>query len=579
MNMTPEPAQQSRSAQIRSGEYVRNWRLGFIRPMLWSALVFGLFALVTGILAAQNMITTLIFVVGYLFVVAITVFPFPYEVRVLVFLAGIFGVGVNELLFYGILSDATLFFYATVAIATLMLSPRAGWYAIGLALFTIATTGAALMSGLAAPLGLQIGSAKLEDWLSTSAMILIFSAIIILGLQKLQTEIELGQAQTNRALEELEADRNTLEERIQIRTADLETASRNSERRARQFEAITQVARTIASIQDLDTLLPRITHMISQHFGYYHTGIFMLDDAREYAVLKAANTEGGQKMLTRGHRLKVGQTGIVGYVAGTGNPRVALDAGEDVVFFNNPDLPSTRSEMALPLRIGRELIGVLDVQSEVTNAFHQEDVDALTTLADQVSIAIQNAGSFREARTLLAEAQTTTSNYVTQAWKILRPASAGPGYQTSGSVIKPLEKPLEGEHIQQAMKTNKTVAQSNSLTVPIRLRGQVIGVINLQVPQSHTWNVDDVDIAEAVAERLSLAIETSTLLKATQHRADIERITTEISGKLSESNRMEVIIQTAAEELSRVLGGSDVIVQIEPIQSEKRTRDASKGLR
>jgi GAF domain-containing protein len=577
--MNPDSNQPLRAAQIRPGEYVRSWRLGFIRPMLGGALSFGLFALVTGILAAQNTITTLIFTLAYLFIVAITVFPFPYEVRVLVFLAGIFGVGVNELLFYGILSDATLFFYATVAIATLMLSPRAGWYTAGLTLFTIAIAGLAFLSGLINIPASQIGFAKLEDWLSTSAVILIFSAIIILGLQKLQTEIELGQAQTNRALEELEADRNTLEERIQLRTADLEAASKNSERRARQFEAIAQVARAIASIQDLDTLLPRITHMISQHFGYYHTGIFMLDEAREYAVLKAANTEGGQKMLTRGHRLKIGQTGIVGYVAGTGNPRIALDAGGDVVFFNNPDLPKTRSEMALPLRIGGELIGVLDAQSEITNAFTQEDVEALSTLADQVSIAIQNAGSFHEARTLLAEAQTTTSNYVTQAWKILRPVSSGPGYQTSGSVIKPLEKPLEGEHIQQAMKTNKTVAQSNSLTVPIRLRGQVIGVINLQVPQNHAWNVDEVDIAEAVAERLSLALETSTLLKATQHRADIERITADISGKLSASNRMEIIIQTAAEELSRALGGSDVMVQIEPIQSEIKTRDVSKDFK
>jgi GAF domain-containing protein len=91
--------------------------------------------------------------------------------------------------------------------------------------------------------------------------------------------------------------------------------------------------------------------------------------------------------------------------------------------------------------------------------------------------------------------------------------------------------------------------------------------------------VDEVDIAEAVAERLSLALETSTLLKATQHRADIERITADISGKLSASNRMEIIIQTAAEELSRALGGSDVMVQIEPIQSEIKTRDVSKDFK
>jgi len=279
----------------------------------------------------------------------------------------------------------------------------------------------------------------------------------------------------------------------------------------------------------------------------------------------AANSPGGQKMISRGHRLRVGQIGIVGYVAGTGRPRIALDTGEDVVFFNNPDLPDTRSELALPLKIADQLIGVLDVQSVNANAFNQEDVEALSTLADQVSIAIQNARSFRESQRLLAEARNTANDTIFDAWKILRPTSAKIGYQKTGSAVKALDQLLDGEPIRQAVESGETVAQSSNLTVPIRLRGQVIGVMNLQMPQGHAWNADEVDIAEAVAERLSLAIETSTLLKATQRRADIERITTNITGKLGSSTRFEAILQTAAEELSRTLGGSEVLVQIEPI--------------
>ena len=412
----------------------------------------------------------------------------------------------------------------------------------------------------------QVGYADLMDWLSNLAMIIVFSVIIILGLQQLQKVIGIGETQTRAALNELEDSHRMLEERIQLRTADLEQARYNSEHRARQFEAIAQVARVIASVQDMDLLLPRVTQVISQQFGFYHIGIFFLDDIREYAVFKAANTEGGQRMLARGHRLKIGQTGIVGYVAGTGSPRIALNAGEDAVFFNNPDLPRTRSEMALPLRVGRELIGVLDVQSEEVNAFKPEDVEALSTLADQVAIAIQNARSFREAQNLLAEAQKGTSAYITQAWKVLRSETAIPGYHTSGSLVKKLEIPLEGEHIQLALQSNDTVLQSRNLTVPILLRGEAIGVINLLAPPSRSWNADEVDIAKAVAERLSLAIETSTLLSATQHRADVERLTAEISTKLSASNRMEAIIQATAEELSRALGGSDVTVQIQPVE-------------
>jgi putative methionine-R-sulfoxide reductase with GAF domain len=94
----------------------------------------------------------------------------------------------------------------------------------------------------------------------------------------------------------------------------------------------------------------------------------------DYAVLSAANSEGGQKMLERNHKLRVGQVGIVGYVAGAGKPRIALDTGSDAIYFNNPDLPETRSEMALPLiQTGGQIVGVLDIQSIEPNAFNPED--------------------------------------------------------------------------------------------------------------------------------------------------------------------------------------------------------------
>lgn len=553
------------SASATSSEYIHNWRQGFIRPMLFVGLAFALIGMLTGVFGANNIGTIVLLVGGYLLALSIAVFPFPYIVRVLVMLVALFGVGVNELLLYGILGDAGLFFYAVVVFATLMLSPRAGWYASGLSMIAMIAGAVAFLTGTVSVPAAYIGSADVTDWLSNIFMFLAFSTMIILGMQKLQEEISQGEKQNKVVLRELEESRNTLEERIQLRTADLDLSRRNSERRARQFEAITQVARVIASIQDLDTLLPRITQVISQQFGYYHIGIFMLDDLNEYAVLKAANTQGGQKMLARGHKLRVGQVGIVGYVAGTGNPRIAMNAGEDIVFFNNPDLPETRSEMALPLRIGRQLIGVLDAQSMEVNAFKQEDAEALTTLADQVAIAIQNTRSFRESQDLLVEAQRSTSNYISQAWRVLRPDSVVSGYRASGASIQPLEQPLEGAHIQRAMQDNQTVLHANHLAIPIRLRGQVLGLINLQTP-NRSWTQDEVDIAEAVAERLSLVLETSTLLKAAQHRADVERITTDITGKLSASIRVEALIQTAAEELSRALGGPDVTVQIQPIE-------------
>mgnify|MGYP000163472508 CR=1 FL=1 len=131
-----------------------------------------------------------------------------------------------------------------------------------------------------------------------------------------------------------------LEQRVASRTRDLQ-------RRSVQLEAAAQVAREAAAIRDVTQLLGRTVHLISERFGFYHAGIFLLDEVGEYAVLRAASSEGGQRMIARGHKLRVGEVGIVGYVAESGQPRIALDVGEDAVYFDNPDMPRTHSEICL----------------------------------------------------------------------------------------------------------------------------------------------------------------------------------------------------------------------------------------
>ncbi|MBE0670480.1 MAG: GAF domain-containing protein [Anaerolineales bacterium] len=411
-----------------------------------------------------------------------------------------------------------------------------------------------------------------DDAVIIPILLLGCAGIIQLLIGRLNDSIQRARkSEELQKIENIELDdlRASLEERVAQRTSELDSANRNNEKRAKQFEAIAQIARAISSIQDLDSILPQITQVISEQFGHYHTGIFLLDENREFAVLRAANSEGGRGMLEKGHKLQVGQTGIVGYVAATGQPRIALDVGTDAVYFDNPFLPNTHSEIALPLRVGGQTVGVLDVQSETSNAFTESDIEVLSTLADQVAIAIQNARTLEEARKSLAEAQSAFGQLTQEAWKIMRPETVGLGFQLTENSAKRLEKPLEGPEIEKAVTSGETVLTKENnkvfnLTIPIRLRNNVIGVMNLKTTGEAVITQDEVDIAEAISERLSLAIETASLLHTTQRRADIERITTDISVKVSSSTRFETILQTAAQELSRALGG-EVIVQIEPI--------------
>ncbi len=208
-------------------------------------------------------------------------------------------------------------------------------------------------------------------------------------------------------LQELDEERQWTQDEIEMATAvadQLALAMENArlfeeaQRRAAQLAAAAEVARDATSILDVEQLLNETVHLISEQFGFYHAGVFLLDEAGEYAVLQAASSEGGQRMLARGHKLRVGKVGIVGKVAATGEPHIALDVGKDAVHFANPDLPDTHSEMGLPLRVRGRVIGVLDVQSTRVAAFTEDDVAVLQTLADQLAAAIANARLFRAVR-------------------------------------------------------------------------------------------------------------------------------------------------------------------------------------
>jgi len=386
-----------------------------------------------------------------------------------------------------------------------------------------------------------------------------------------QDEFHQLAGSLNTMTEKVQESISELEVRVAERTMELELSNKDSQHRASQFEAVAKVAQASSTIRELDVLLPSITELISQHFGYYHAGIFMLDGAREYAVLASANSEGGQKMLERKHRLRVGAEGIVGFVTKTGTPRIALNVGEDSVHFNNPDLPDTQSEMALPLKIGTQIIGALDVQSIVANAFSEEDVEVLSTLADQVALAIENARLFGESQRLLKESQIAFGERLQESWAQIATTKVSVGYTLSGSQVKSMEKPLESANIKQAINSgnvvlseNKKTHQLETIAIPIKIREQVVGTLNIQLPTKHHLDTDEIDIAEAIANRVGLAIETATLIEETSRRAAYQRTTSEISEKLSASTRFDAILRTAAEELSRALGGSDVLVQIQP---------------
>ncbi|MBI5951230.1 MAG: GAF domain-containing protein [Chloroflexi bacterium] len=555
-----------------------NFRAKFINGFAWVVIAVLTAALIPnlGPNADENATTTIIVVISLIFVMFLSL----YTLRrgnlnasgLIIVVIGWLGLSIQAYTADGA-RDVIIIAYISVGLlASIVINWRIGSLVILLSIGAIWVLAILELNGFISPHFQEPipFSRDLSLIFIVIAVLIYFSTTDLRDAINRATKSEQNLLASNKALLELN---QTLEERVNRRTAELETATQVSLRRTHQLEAVAQVNRAIASIQDLDILLPRIAQVISEQFNVYHTGIFLLDGSREFAVLCASNSAGGKKMLARGYKLRVGQTDIVGFVTATGQPRIALDTGSDPTRFDNPDLPDTHSEITLPLRHGQRTIGVLDVQSVESNAFGQNDMEVLITLADQVSAAINTTLILEDAKKALAESQSALAKTVQETWKVMRPASLGIGYKLENSMLLPLEQHLEDEHVQEAMAKGAPVASNDedapsSMAIPISLRGRVIGVINLSARKRRKLTSDDADIARAVTERLSLAIETATLLQSTQHRADIERVTTEISSKISSSTQFEIILQTAAQELSKALGGSDVLVQIEPVSME-----------
>ncbi len=193
------------------------------------------------------------------------------------------------------------------------------------------------------------------------------------------------------------------------------TMTNDIHRHATLLKAAARAAKNITTILDPYELLQRTVDIICDEFGFYYAGVFLLDDLKQYAVLKAGRGEAGKTMINGGHKLAIGGNSMIGASIANRQGRIALDVGAEAVFFENPHLPKTRSEMALPLVVGDEAIGALTVQSTEEAAFHDEDIAALQTMADQLAIAIQNSNLHRQAerRSRLLKAANRVGKEVT----------------------------------------------------------------------------------------------------------------------------------------------------------------------
>lgn len=317
------------------------------------------------------------------------------------------------------------------------------------------------------------------------------------------------------------------------RTQDLQ-------RRITQLRTAAEISRLIGAIQEPQTLLHQVADLIRERFNLYYVGVFLLDDHGENAILKAGTGEAGQKLLASGHKLIVGGDSMIGWATGNRQARIALDTGQEAVHFKNPWLPLTRSELALPILSGQDLIGAITIQSVEPEAFDQDDITVLQGIADSLSIALHNAQLFTQLQESLNEIQNLHRQYLAQTWSNL-----------------PQSQPLN-----YTFEDPSAPEPKSSLQLPVALRDTVIGNLTLET-SAGGLNPDDEAFVAEITTQVALALENARLLEETQLRAEQERIISNLSAKVWSMNDIEGILSTALQELSSSMKASEGVICLE----------------
>jgi len=351
------------------------------------------------------------------------------------------------------------------------------------------------------------------------------------------------------------------------------------ESRALQLQTAAEVAQAASSILDPDALIQQVVQLVQERFSLYYAGLFLVDHTGEWtnepnrwAVLQAGTGEAGRMMLERNHKLEIGGTSMIGWCIANKQARIALDVGEEAVRFENPLLPGTHSEMAMPLISRGQAIGALSIQSTHKAAFSDEDVAVLRTMAGQLANAIANARLFERTQAALMEMESVHRRYLQREWSEYLMSAENLEYETEMQGAPPLGDTVMPE-IVKALNVSGTATVVNAsggrsgpkraaLVTPINLRGATIGALGVHDSPERQWTPEEISMAEIISERMALAAENLRLLDETQRRAAREQLVSEITAEMRASLNPENVLKAAAEEIYHALGLDSVSIRL-----------------
>ncbi len=619
-------------------EDIRTWQRQLVRGVLRVLTIVGALALVAGSYNAytEGEAGLIPYYVGAYVVLTLITFwrRVSYGVQAGTLLGLIYGLGVLGLFEAGLSGDGRVFLLTLPILAAVFFGRGGGILTLAVTMLTLVAFAWAFSTGhIVIPVAQQANSADPTAWLSGSIVFFMLGTLLLTSQNYLIPRLAAALTRSRGLAQELAAHRARLEEQVAERTRELQEANWQLQRRALQLEASAEVGRAAASILDIDELLNRTVDLIRDRFGFYHAGVFLLDEAGEWAELRAATGEAGRKMLAQGHRLAVGETSMVGWTAAHRQPRIALDVGKDAIHFDNPLLPHTRSEMTLPLMVGERLLGVLDVQSTEEAAFDEDDVRTLRTVADQIAVAIENARRFSDEALLLeatspiyrASRRLTTATTSSEVADAIMDSVAETGadgcvvvefeYSPAGEPeallylgvwrrdrepqfqagmrVPIAESPFPFEMVstlwtvadveqdeqlpQSARRIFETTEARALANIPLRTGGRVAGQVVVLRTTPGPFSDAALRLYEMLSDQAAVALERARLLEEAQRRATVLSTLYEIGRRISAALELDTTLNAIVESTAQLVQADRSIILLVDTEEKRLIKAVGYG--
>lgn len=395
---------------------------------------------------------------------------------------------------------------------------------------------------------------------------------------------------------------------------DLKRTEELAKTRASQLQTAAEIARDASTSLDVGELLNKAINLVRDRFGFYHASVFLVDPLGEYAVLRESTGEAGRMMKERGHRLAVGSQSIVGRATKRGEALVVNNVLEDPAYYANPLLPDTRAELAIPMRAADQVIGALDVQSTLVNAFHPEEISILQILADQLAVAITNANlygktqehigkhrllhqitSAASAADTVSQAFENTVQALRQALDVDRVDIFTPSSETMLTIAAtaasddapadvaqiPFGTGIIGQvALQKASRlvTDTRIepnyvqlfpATRSEVAVPILYNGELQGVLNIESAQVAAFDENDREIFATLGNSLGSVIANIQLVNAVRRQVERQRKIYEITSRIRRMVDVESILEASAREIAGVVNARRAQIRISVDEENK----------